>query len=63
MEDVRLADLDAAAAPAGRDNRQGHAVLVVGEDRVKVSAEGSPRELRELAEQPVDRLPPAVLTR
>src|ERR1700750_372934 len=62
MEDLRLFDLDAPPAAACREDRQSHAVLVVGEDRVKVSAEGSVRELHELAEEPEDRLPPAVLT-
>src|SRR5262249_59959118 len=37
--------------------------LIVGKDRTKVNAEGSLRDLHELAEEPEDRLPPAVLTR
>ena len=63
MEDLRLVELDAPAAPASREDHQSHAVLVVREDRMKVSAEGSFRELHELAEEPEDRLPPAVVTR
>jgi len=62
MHDVRLVDLDAPAAPAGRDNYQGHAVLVVREDRMKINAQRSLCDLRELAEEPEDGLPPAVFT-
>ena len=41
MEDVRFVDLDAPAAPAGRENHQRDAVLIVGEECMKVSVEGS----------------------
>jgi len=63
MEDVRLVDLDAPATPAGRDDHQRDSMLVVGQDCMKVSAKGSLRYLHDLAEEPEDRLPPAVLTR
>jgi hypothetical protein len=63
MEDMRFIDLDAAAAPTGAKDHQRDAVLIVGEDCMKVGAEGSLRDLHELAEEPVDGLPPAVLTR
>jgi len=63
MEDVRFLDLDAPAAPAGREEHQRDAVLFVGEECMKVSAEGSLRDLHDLAKEPEDRLPPAVLTR
>ena len=52
MEDVRFVDLDAPAAPAGCENHQRDAVLIVGEECVKVSVEGSLRDLHELAEEP-----------
>jgi len=63
MEDVRFVDLDAPAAPAGRDGHQRDAVLIVGQDCMKVDAERSLSYLHELAEEPVDCLAPAVLTR
>src|SRR5579863_1961898 len=63
MEDVRFVDLDAPAAAAGRKDHQRDAVLIVGEDCMKVNAERPFRDLHELAEEPVDGIPPAVLTR
>jgi hypothetical protein len=41
MEDVRFVDLNAPAFPAGREDHQRDAVLVVGEDRMNVGPEGS----------------------
>jgi hypothetical protein len=38
-EDVRVVDLDAPAAPAGREDYQRDTALVVGEDRLKVKME------------------------
>lgn len=38
-------DLDAPATPAGRKDHQRDAVLIVGEECMKVSAEGSLRDL------------------
>jgi hypothetical protein len=63
MEDMRFVDLDAPAAPTGAKHHQRDAVLIVGEDCMKVGAEGSLRDLHELAEELVDGLPTAVLTR
>ena len=62
MKDLRFVDLYAPAAPAGRGNRQRDAVLVVGQDRMQAMVERSLGDLHELAEQPVDGLPPAMLT-
>ena len=62
MKDVRFVDLHAPATPAGRRNRQRDAVLVVDQDRMQVKVERSLGDLHELAEEPVDGLPPAVLT-
>ena len=38
-------------------------MLIVGEERMKVNTEGSLRDLHELAEEPEDRFPPAVVAR
>ena len=38
-------------------------VLIVGEERMKVNTEGSLRDLHELAEEPKDRVSPAVVAR
>jgi hypothetical protein len=46
------------ATPAERGNRQRDAVLVVGQDRMQVKVERSLGDLYELAEEPVDGLPP-----
>ena len=43
VEDVRLVDRNAPAAPAGRGGYQRNAVLVVGRDRVKVKGGMIPR--------------------
>ena len=58
VEDVRFPDLDAPAAPAGREDHQRDAALIIGKECTKVNAEGSLRDLHELAEEPEDRIPP-----
>src|ERR1700746_2115004 len=63
VEDVRFVDLDAPAALAGREDHQRDGVLIVGEERMKVNTEGSLRDLHELAEEPEDRVSPAVVAR
>ena len=55
-------DLHAPATPAGRGNRQRDAVLAVDQDRMQVEVERSLSDLHELVEEPVEGLPPAVLT-
>src|SRR6516162_8763231 len=54
MENVHVVGRNAAAAPAGRGGHQHHAMLVIGEGRVKVQVERPLCDLHELAEEPVD---------
>jgi hypothetical protein len=61
MVDVRVVGPYGLAAAAARDDHQRDAVLVVGEDRMKIDVERTFRELHELAEEPVDLIPAAVV--
>jgi len=63
MHDVCAVDVDAPAAPTGRDGHQYDAVLIVCEDGVEVKLERSLGDLHELAEEAENGVPPAVFTR
>ena len=63
MEDVRVGDPDTPAGPADLSDHQRDTLLVIGEGGPQVKVERTLGDLYQFAEEPVDGLPPAVLTR